>query len=109
MTPELLFEHYRKTASTPVPRNAKYLEGMFCIRRRRTSPYAVGGHIQKASDGRQQFMVRDIDADHKTEWVAFAALLDDVILFHSSGDMHAVLNSLARNWQQEEATTKAGG
>lgn len=102
-----LFEHYRKTSSVPMPRDAKYLEGMFVIRRIHGERHAAAGLITKASAGRQQFQVREYSEDGKVSWIAFAALFDDVILLHSNGDMWAIYNTLARNWQEEAKAARA--
>lgn len=106
MQPDVLFEQYRKTASVPMPRDPKFLEGMFVIRRTHGEPYAAAGLITKASASRQQFQVREYSNDSKVSWIAFAALLDDVILLHSSGDMWGIYTVMARNWQGERRAEK---
>src|SRR5688572_18236151 len=100
MTADALFTHYHRS-SARMPRDPKFLEGMFVIRRTPSGerPYAAG-EILKASDGLKRFQVFDQEAK-KTDWVAFAALLDDVILFHSQGEMWGAYSCLARTWQEE--------
>jgi hypothetical protein len=106
MSSNSLFEQYKKS-STRMPRDPKFLEGMFVIRRTPSGerPYAAG-EILKASATLQRFQVFEHDTK-KADWVAFAALLDDVILFHSQADMWGAYSCLARTWQ-EEATATAG-
>jgi hypothetical protein len=96
-----VFEHYRKHFNTPIPRDAKFLEGMYLIRRRQGNPQPTAGEITKAAASRQQIQVRGLSDDKGLEWVAWAALLDDAILFHSSGDMWACFSALSRNAKAE--------
>ena len=95
-----LFNHYRKHFSTSIPKDPKFLEGMFVIRRRHADPRATCGEITKAAVSRHQIQVRGLCDDKGLEWVAWAALVEDCILFHSSGDMWGAYSTLARNWQQ---------
>jgi hypothetical protein len=104
MSSNSLFDRYKKS-SARMPRDSKFLEGMFAIRRTPGGerPFAAG-EILKASATVQRFQVLEYDTK-KADWVAFAALVDDVILFHSSGEMWACYSCLARTWQEE---AKAG-
>jgi hypothetical protein len=92
-----VFEHYRKHFNTPIPKDPKFLEGMYLIRRRHANPQPTAGEITKAAVSRQQVQVRGLSDNKGTEWVAWAALLNDAILFHSSGDMWACFSALSRN------------
>lgn len=100
MTTDALFAHYHKS-SARMPRDPKFLEGMFVIRRLPGVKHMACGEILKSNPTKQQFLAREFSADGAQTWVAFAALLDDVILFHSRGEMSACYSLLARTWQEE--------
>jgi hypothetical protein len=110
MDSHFLFDHYRKTASTPLPRDMKQLEGLFVIRRIHGNPRPVQGEISMSAVSRQQFKVRPLGDDREAEWVAFSALQTDVILLHASGDMHAIYSMLSRNleWNAEAEQAQSG-
>jgi len=108
-----LFDFYRKTASAAIPRDPKFLEGMYAIRRVPNQPYASYGNILKTCGTRQQFQYRDFTNQLKPCWVAFVALIDDVILLHGDREMFAIYSCLAKTWQAEvraeNEAKKAGG
>lgn len=107
MTVDALFAHYLKQ-SARMPRDPKFLEGMYCIRRIPGERHMAAGAIVKSSASRQQFQVKEFSNNFKTAWVAYSALLEgDLILFHADQDMWAVYNCLARQWQEDAKAEKA--
>jgi hypothetical protein len=94
---DALFEHYKRTAATRLPRDlVRYLPGYFIIRRTRHAdrPF-IGGKITSAES--TSFHVHDPVRQREDE-IALAVLVEgeDAILFHSQGDMTAVFSCLVR-------------
>ena len=100
-----LFAFYRQHHASPIPKDRKFLEGMYLIRRTHVDGSIVAGEIIKSAPSLQRFEARILTGENtnKNEWIAYAALEHDVVLLHSNGDMWSCYTALAKNYAAEQA------
>ena len=90
------FFHSRTHHSVPIPRDARFLQGMFVVRLSQVTGRVQPGEIVKSAPARNQVQVRSLDDGKTTEWLSWHCLLNECVLLHSSGDLWGIYNTLSR-------------
>ena len=90
------FSHYRTHHSVPIPRDARFLQGMFTLRLSQITGRVQPGEIIKSAPSRNQVQIRSLDDGKTFEWVSWHSLVSECVLLHSSGDLWACVSALSR-------------